>query len=40
MLEEGVGRKDGVVGLDDGGGNLGGRGNGEGKLGLAAVVDG
>jgi len=28
-----------VVGLNDGGGNLGSRGDGEGQLGLAAIVD-
>ena len=39
VLEEGVGGKDGVVGLDDGGGNLGGGADGEGQLGLAAVID-
>ena len=38
VLEEGMGGKDGVVGLDDGGGNLGGRADGKRKLGLATVV--
>jgi len=40
VLQEGVGGKDVVVGLNDGSGDLGSRGNSEGKLGLAAVVDG
>jgi hypothetical protein len=40
VLEEGVGGEHTVVGLNDGGGHLGGRGDGEGELGLAAVVDG
>ena len=40
VLESGVGRQDGVVGLDDGGGDLGGRVDGELELGLLAVVDG
>ena len=39
VLEEGVGREDGVVRLDDGGGDLRGRVDGEAELGLAAVVD-
>ena len=40
VLQKGVGRQHVVVGLNDSGGHLGGRGHGEGKLGLAAVVDG
>mmetsp|Transcript_13339 Transcript_13339/g.19237 ORF Transcript_13339/g.19237 Transcript_13339/m.19237 type:complete len:474 (-) Transcript_13339:76-1497(-) len=40
VLQEGVGGKDVVVGLDDSSGDLGGRGDGEGQLGLLAVVDG
>ena len=40
MLEEGVGGEDRVVRLDDGGGDLGRRVDGEAELGLAAVVDG
>jgi hypothetical protein len=40
VLEEGVRREDGVVGLDDGGGHLGGGVHGEAELGLLAVVDG
>jgi len=40
VLEEGVGGEDGVVGLNDGGGDLGGRVDGETKLGLLAVIDG
>jgi hypothetical protein len=40
MLEQRVGGQDVVVGLHDSGGHLGGRGHGEGELGLAAVVDG
>jgi len=40
VLQEGVGRQDVVVGLNDGGGNLGSRGDSEGQLGLAAIVDG
>ena len=40
MLQEGVRGEDVVVGLNDGGGDLGSRGHGEGELGLAAVVDG
>merc|ERR1719321_1694218 len=40
VLEEGVGGEHGVVGLNNSGGNLGGRVDGEAKLGLAAVVDG
>mmetsp|Transcript_6627 Transcript_6627/g.12784 ORF Transcript_6627/g.12784 Transcript_6627/m.12784 type:complete len:469 (+) Transcript_6627:65-1471(+) len=39
MLEQRMGRQDVVVGLHNSGGHLGGRGHGEGKLGLAAVVD-
>ena len=39
VLEEGVGRQDGVVGLDDGRGDLGAGTDGEGQLGLAAIVD-
>ena len=38
VLEEGMGRQDGVVGLDDGRGDLGAGTDGEGQLGLAAVV--
>jgi len=40
VLKEGVGREHGVVGLDDGGGDLGRRVDGEAELGLLAVVDG
>ena len=40
VLEEGVGGEDGVVGLNDGGGDLGGWVDGESKLGLLAVIDG
>jgi len=40
MLEEGVGREDGVVGLNNGGGNLRGRIDGESELGLLTVIDG
>jgi len=40
VLEESVRRKHVVVWLDDSGGDLRGRGHGEGELGLAAVVDG
>ena len=40
VLEGGVSRKDGVVGLDDGGGNLRSGVDSELKLGLLAVVDG
>jgi hypothetical protein len=40
VLQKGVTGKHVVVGLNDGGGHLGGRGHGEGKLRLAAVVDG
>jgi len=40
VLEEGVGREDGVVGLDDGGGDLGRGVDREAKLGLLAVIDG
>ena len=40
VLEEGVGREDGVVGLDDGGGDLGRGVDGVAELGLLAVVDG
>jgi hypothetical protein len=39
VLEERVGGEHGVVGLDDSGGNLGGRVDGEAELGLAAVID-
>ena len=38
VLEEGVGGEDGVVGLDDGRGDLRGWADGEAELGLAAVV--
>jgi len=40
VLEEGVGGEDGVVRLNDGGGDLGGGVDGESKLGLLAVIDG
>merc|ERR1711981_1095279 len=40
VLEEGVSREDGVVGLNDGGGDLGRGVDGEAELGLLAVVDG
>ena len=40
VLEEGVGREDGVVWLDDGGGDLRGWVDGEAELGLLAVVNG
>ena len=40
VLEEGMRAQNGVVGLNDGGGNLGGREDGEAELGLLAVVDG
>merc|ERR1719162_438420 len=40
VLEERVGGEHGVVGLDNSGGNLGRRVDGETELGLAAVVDG
>jgi hypothetical protein len=40
VLKKRVGGEHVVVGLDDGGSDLGGGGHGEGKLGLAAVVDG
>jgi len=40
VLEEGVGGEHGVVGLNDGGGHLGGGVHGEAELGLLAVVDG
>ena len=40
VLEEGVGGEHGVVGLDDGGGHLGGGVDGEAELGLLAVIDG
>jgi len=39
VLEERVSRKDGVVGLNNGRGHLGGGVHGEGELGLLAVVD-
>ena len=38
MLQKGVGGEHRVVGLDDGGGHLGGGGHREGELGLATVV--
>ena len=40
VLEEGVGGEDGVVGLDDGGGDLGRGVDGVAQFGLLAVVDG
>merc|ERR1719164_21007 len=40
VLEEGVGGENGVVGLNNGGGHLGGGVHGEGELGLLAVVNG
>jgi hypothetical protein len=40
VLEESVGAEDGVVGLNDGGGDLRRREDGETELGLLAVVDG
>ena len=40
VLEEGVGGEHGVVGLNDGGGDLGRGVDGEAELGLLAVVDG
>jgi len=40
VLEERVGRQDVVVGFNDGSGDLGSRGDSEGQLGLAAIVDG
>jgi hypothetical protein len=40
VLEEGVGGEDGVVGLNNGGGDLRGGVDGETELGLLAVVDG
>jgi len=40
VLEEGVVGEDGVVRLNDGGGDLGGGVDGESKLGLLAVIDG
>jgi hypothetical protein len=40
VLEEGVGREDGVVWLNDGGGDLGRGVNGEAELGFLAVVNG
>jgi hypothetical protein len=40
MLKKRMGRQDVVVGLHNSSGHLGGRGHGERKLGLAAVVDG
>jgi len=39
VFQQGVGRQHVVVGLNDGSGDLGGRGHSEGELGLAAVVD-
>mmetsp|Transcript_10730 Transcript_10730/g.15039 ORF Transcript_10730/g.15039 Transcript_10730/m.15039 type:complete len:272 (+) Transcript_10730:780-1595(+) len=39
VLQKGVGGKDGVVGFDNSGRNLGRRRNGKGKLGLASVVN-
>jgi len=40
VLKEGVSRQDRVVGLDDGGGDLGRGVDGEAELGLLAVIDG
>jgi hypothetical protein len=40
VLQEGVSRQDGVVGLNDGGGNLGRRVDGESELRLLSVIDG
>jgi len=40
VLEEGVGGEDGVVWLDNGGGDLGRRVDGETELGLLSVIDG
>jgi len=40
VLKEGVGGEHGVVGLNDGGGDLGGWVDGEAELGLLSVVDG
>jgi len=40
MLEEGVSGEDGVVGLNNGGGDLGGGVDGESELGLLTVIDG
>jgi len=40
VLEEGVGGEHGVVGLNDGGGDLGGGVDGESELGLLTVIDG
>jgi len=40
VLKEGVGGEDGVVGLDNGGGDLGGGVDGESELGLLTVIDG
>jgi len=40
VLEEGVSGEDGVVRLNDGGGDLGGGVDGESELGLLAVIDG
>jgi len=40
VLEEGVGGEHGVVGLNDGGGDLGGWVDGEAELGLLAVING
>jgi len=39
VLEEGMGGQDVVVGLNNCGRHLGGRGNSEGELGLAAIID-
>jgi hypothetical protein len=39
VLKKRVGGEDGVVGLDDGGGDLGGGVDGEAELGLLAVID-
>jgi len=40
VLKQRMGSQHVVVGLNDGSGDLGGRGHGEGELGLAAIVDG